>query len=399
MANSLTAFNPTHWAPTMQETFFKENVALAICSTELRDVLIDGTRVYKPYRSSLKDQDYTKGTAITSFNDLTGTEEYLDVDTVRIVPFYVDDLDKLQNKWDVLPIFAQDAQKVLNNRIDQKVFSKYSDAYSYVSAQDLGSTGTGAYAIDTSNIANLFTVAGRQLDKYNRGLTQRFAIVGPRLKEVLKLSVGARETAFGDQVEENGLIGRRYGFEIYQSNNIPFAAAITTSSIPVAAETFTVDGVVFTWVATGTNCTSAGKVDIGASEDAAYANLVLAINGSTAGTTSTYYDVSADDREALHAGGIVASYTAHALVISGYGDVVISETTTNCAVTTNVQYPIFGVKGAIDFVIQKSPNVEFRVCENLLGRKVYAWTTYGAKTFLKKKKSLVYAKVDTSSWL
>lgn len=79
-------------------TFYKENVALAICNTELRDVLTDGTRVHRPYRSSMRGQDYVKGTAITTFNDLTGTNEYLDVDTVKVVPFYVDDLDTLQNK-------------------------------------------------------------------------------------------------------------------------------------------------------------------------------------------------------------------------------------------------------------------------------------------------------------
>jgi hypothetical protein len=89
MANSLTAFNQQHWAPEMQMSFFKDNVALALCNTELRDVLTDGTRVNKPYRSGLKAQDYVKGTAITTFNDLTGANEYLDVDVVKIVPFYV----------------------------------------------------------------------------------------------------------------------------------------------------------------------------------------------------------------------------------------------------------------------------------------------------------------------
>ena len=399
MANSLTAFNAQYWAPEMQMTFYKENVALAICNTELRDVLTDGTRVHRPYRSSMRGQDYVKGTAITTFNDLTGTNEYLDVDTVKVVPFYVDDLDTLQNKWNTVSIYAQDAQKVLNNLIDQAVLAEYSNAYSYISAQDLGGSGTDAATVNSSNIMSLFTVAGRQLNKYNRGQLNRFAIVGPRLLAEIVSTVAGRETSFGDQVGANGYVGSRFGFDIYMSNNVPFSCAITTSSIPVDGETITIDGVVFTWEAHGTNCASAGEVDIGTNEDEAYANLVLAINGTTAGTSATYYDVSADDREQLTQGGITASYTAHALVISGYGDVVITDTTTNCAVTTNVQYPIFGVKKSIDFVIQKAPSVEFRTCENLLGKKVYAWTTYGKKTFTKEKKGLIYAKVNTSSWL
>lgn len=295
-------------------------------------------------------------------------------------------------------ISAQDAQKVLNNMIDQKIFSRYSDAYSAITAQDLGGSGTGAYAVGSSNVKNLFTVADRNLTKFNRTSGNRFAAIGPRLLEQLKLDVSYRETAFGDKVYENGLVGPRYGFDIYLTNNIPFSCTLTTSSIPVDGETITVDGVVFTWEAHGTYCSSAGEVDIGTNEDEAYANMVLAINGTTAGTTSTYCEVSDDDRETLTNGGITASYTTHALVISGYGDVVITEDTTNCAVTSNIQYPLFGIKGAIDFVCLKEPSVEFRTCENLLGRKIYAWTNYGVKTFTKEKKSLTYAKIDTSSW-
>lgn len=399
MANSLTYFNAEYWATQMQETFFKENVALGICNTELRDVLVDGTRVHRPYRGSMKAQTYTKGTDITTFNDLTSTDEYLDVDTVKVVPFYVDTLDKIQNKWSAIDIFASDSQKILNNLIDQAVLAEYSNAYSYISAQDLGGSGTGNATINTSNVMNLFTVAARQLDKYNRGQQDRFAIIGPRLREILRQSAAGRETGFGDTVGANGYLGNRFGFELYFSNNVPFSCAITTSSIPVDGETITVDGVVFTWEAHGTNCASAGEVDIGTSEDEAYANLVLAINGTTAGTSATYYDVSADDREQLNQGGITASYTAHALVISGYGDVVISEDTTNCAVTTNAQYPLFGVKKSIDFVIQKAPNVEFHQAEKRLGTYVFPWTCYGKKTFTKEKKGLVYAKVSTADWI
>lgn len=43
MANTLsTGFNAAYWTPTMQETFFKESVALGIANTELRADLKDG---------------------------------------------------------------------------------------------------------------------------------------------------------------------------------------------------------------------------------------------------------------------------------------------------------------------------------------------------------------------
>jgi len=96
MANALTAFNPAYWAKEMQPIFFKECVALGLANAELLEHLRgDGYRVYKPYRSYLASQAYTKGTDITVFNDLVSTEEYLDVDTARVVPFYVDDLKSI----------------------------------------------------------------------------------------------------------------------------------------------------------------------------------------------------------------------------------------------------------------------------------------------------------------
>jgi hypothetical protein len=398
-SQDLTVFDPQAWAAEMQKTYFKENVARAFVNESLASELTAGTRINRPYRKTLVGTDYTKGTSISSWNALGGTNEYLDVDQIKIVPSYVDDLDQLHNKWDMAMFAAADSQRALNNLIDQKILSRYSDAATYISAQDLGGSGTGAYAVGSSNIKNLFTVADRNLNLYNRGLNNRFAVIGPRLLEQIKLDVSNRETAFGDKVYDNGLVGPRFGFDIYLSNNVPFIATITSSSIPVDGETFTIGGVVFTWEAHGTACSTAGEVDIGTNEAEAYANLVLAINGTTAGTTSTYCDVSDDDREFLQMAGISAAFDTHTLTITGYGDVPITETTTNCAVTTNIQYPIFGVKGAIDFVALKEPNVVFRPCENLLGRKIYAWTNYGVKTFTKEKKSLVYAKIDTSSWL
>ena len=90
MANSLTAWNPAYWAREMQGIFFKENVAIALANTELRDELPNGTIIHKPYSTYPIDQAYVKGTAISVFNDLTATDDYLTVNTTRVVPFYVD---------------------------------------------------------------------------------------------------------------------------------------------------------------------------------------------------------------------------------------------------------------------------------------------------------------------
>src|SRR3990167_7432998 len=104
MANALTAFNPEYWTPTMQETFLKESVALGVANTELRADLKDGDTLHKPYGSYPRVQTYTKGTDIT-VKDIDSTDDTLTVSTAKVASFYVDDIDKIQNKYNTIKEF------------------------------------------------------------------------------------------------------------------------------------------------------------------------------------------------------------------------------------------------------------------------------------------------------
>lgn len=401
MANELTAFNPEYWAAEMQGIFFRESVALGLANTELRADLRDGDTLHKPYRSYLAGQTYTKGTDISTFNDLTATDEYLSVDTAKVVPFYVDDLDKIQNKWDSATQYAADAQRVLNNILDQRVLSHYSDARGFISAGDLGGSGTGSIAITTSNIANMFSVAARKMDTEDVPAGERVAVIGPRLLETLRLYVGARETGFGETVSDNGMVAKRFGFDIIVSNNLPFSTLITfgaTTNNPSDGETFTFNGVVFTFVST--IGTTAGNILIETNAVDTMINLANAINNSATGVATKWVQLSATNRKRLLKGSVAATTpSGTTFTISGYGDVAVSESAANFAITSHTSYPVFMRRGAIDLVAQKSPSVEFRMAEKRLGRYVYPWMLYGSKVFDQMKDALTYVKVNASSWV
>ena len=264
----------------------------------------------------------------------------------------------------------------------------------------MGGSGTGVATVTAANIQNLFSVAARKLDFYSVPQAGRVAVIGPRLLEILRQYVGGRETGFGETVAANGIIGSRFGFDLVLSENLPFTAVVTiSSSVPTDGDTFTIAGVTWTWEAHGTACSTAGEIDLGANYTGAGDNLVLALNGTTAGTTATYCDVSAADRYLLRKHGISASNNAGVVTITGYGDVAITESTDNLVLTSLEHRPIFMLRGAIDLVTQKSPSVEFRVAEKRLGRYVYPWMLYGIKTFNDMTKAIVYAKVDASTWV
>jgi hypothetical protein len=346
-------------------------------------------------------QTYTKGTDIT-VQDVSGTDEYLVVDTAKVVPFYVDDIDKIQNKWDMASKFASDAGRVLSNILDQAVLAEYSNAKTDIYNADVGGSGaTTAIPLTTANVYNIFTAAGRSLDYLNMPSSKRFAVLGPRALETLRLSVAGRETGFGDTVGANGIIGNRFGFTIYESNNCPFTATFTPDggTNPVDGETVTIAGVTFTFK--DSIGTTAGYVHICDSTANTMINLAASINAprtSVAESTNAGF-VAVTDADAwkLTAAGVVGARSGNTLTLTGYGDITVDASVDPWSV--QIQHLLFGVKGATDLVVQKSPNVEFRVAEKRLGRYVYPWMLYGKKTFTDMKDALIDVNIDASEWV
>jgi len=402
MANAITAFDPEFWAKNMQEVFFKENVAISLANTELRAQLPYGTVINKPYRSHPMVTDYTKGTDIT-VADRQSTNEYLTVDTTKIVPFYVDELDRIHNKWNAAAVFAADGQRLLNNVLDQSVLAEYSNADSDVYNADIGGSGsTTAIPVTTSNAFSIFTAAATKLSQNDIPPGKRFACIGPKMVETLRNTIAGRETTFGDSVGANGLIGNRFGFEVYQSNNIPFTATLTTSAAIANAETVVINGCTFTFKDTLTG--AAGEVYSGGTDADTTTQLVAAVNGcrtGTEGTGNTYRLPTDANQWKVRKAGIVATDATTTMTLVGYGDIAVSTTMAQGANVWSAQqqHLLFGMKGATDLVTLVEPNVEFRTAEKRLGKYVYPWMHFGKKTFQDMAAALVAVHVDASAWV
>ena len=101
MANNLGAgqgFSPELWSARVQILRKNNLVAGAICNTEERSTLTYGTRVHRPIRSQVFAQPYTKGTQATT-QDISSSDEYLDITQANIIPIYLDDIDRIQNTY------------------------------------------------------------------------------------------------------------------------------------------------------------------------------------------------------------------------------------------------------------------------------------------------------------
>ncbi len=396
MANTITAFNPSFWAANAQETFLKENTAMAFANVELRADLAMGDTVHMPYGSYPRVQTYTKGTDIT-VKDISATDESLNVATAKVASFYVDDIDRVQNKWDVAAQWASIAGRQLSNVIDQVVLNEYSNAGKTLTGTDIGEA-SGSIVLTAANTANIFTAAGRTLNKFKRLSGNRFALVGPRMLEVIQNYVGGRETVFGESVSDNGKVASRFGFNLILSNNLPYSATMGISVQPSDTDTVTIDGVTFTFKTTLTP--SAGEVLINGSAANANTNLAKAINDN--GTVNTDYGaLSAENRQIIEEAGIVAVATSTATAITGYGDIVVSKSMTSASNVWSLQkqFALMGVEKSIHLVTQVAPNIVFRDAQLRLGKYVHPWTLYGVKTFFRMKNNLVAVQFDASAWV
>ena len=97
---------------------------------------------------------------------------------------------------------------------------------------------------------------------------------------------------------------------------------------------------------------------------------------------------------------VIAAESGTNINITANGELSVAEALTAAADVWSTQYSylLMGAKKATDLVVQKAPNVEFRVAEKRLGRYVYPWMLYGVKTFTDMKDALCKVKLDASKW-
>lgn len=395
MSNNLTAFNPEYWSNRMQVIRFNEPVFRALASYEERAMLKNGDTVHRPYRSRLTVQTYTKNTAVT-VQDISSTDEYLSVDITKVVPFYVDDLDELQNKWPTVNKFADDAGKELYDFIDADFLSEVVNATSSLDDGDVGGTAGTSIDLTTSNIAKMFAAAGKKLDRQNVDRKNRYAVIPPTVHQLLLEKMDGKDTSLGDEIGMNGKIGKYMGFELYLSNNLYWTGRWTPADQPSDGDYIEIAGVRITFE-TGTVDT-AGQVKSETSLAVTLDNLVAFLNAPGTSVSGKYQAITdADDLNALTGLTAVDGTTYLGITWKGGSEAIVTAFDAADVWSLETVYAMFGQKEAIDLVIQQAPKVVFKEVQDKLGKNVLPWTMYGKKTFTEGARALVNVKIDSST--
>ncbi len=406
MVNSLADLKPEFWAKEAQRSLFVENKAMAIANTQLRNILAgEGRKAHRTILSYPASATYTPGSDIT-VTALTGTKETLEVDTFFASLVSIDDTEEKQSILALGSMVMQRMMKDHNNRIEQAVLGQVSNARWTLDDGNVGGTSGNNIILNTDVVPQVFVAADTKLDAIDAPKAGRTAVVGGHFMRWLKLQQAGRDTVFGDGVNTRGIVTNLFGWDIIESNNLPYYSVLTLSVNPSDGDTMTICGVVITWKTT--QGSSAGSINI--CSDAAHSldNLVASLNALATtvaeATDAGFNALAAEDVFLLRdKRRIVATeLTSTTLSIVGFGDIVVSETYTSAAnvFSSQRQDSLFCVRGCIDQVVQMPPKVEVGREPKQFADLIKSLLGYGVKTFADGAREMVRVKIDasTSDW-
>lgn len=386
----------------MQRTLFVENTAIAMLSNDQLEGLIstDGRKAHRPIISLPQSGTYTPYNDI-SFNRKTATKQTLEVNDFSYAADEIDITDANQTRYPLTSISAADQMKVHNNYIEQAVMNKISGAFNVIQAAN-GS----ALTVDTSNILDIFEEADTKLGSVDAPYGDRIAVFGPHMIATMRKVKAQRESSLGDSTLLNGVIGPWNGYTVIQSNNLPYSATLGLAAKPTAADTVTIAGVTFEFVADINNpatSTSNIVVLIGAGVANSRANLKSAIEGDAASKGTTWKEatgsVSAYNRFVLNEKRNLAITSDAAMALTGYGDIVVSSNLTDQTDgwSAQEQQAIMGNRGMIDLVLQIK-EIETIQKEKGFATLVKSLVGLGTKMFDDGARVAVRVRVDAQNW-
>ena len=412
MANTLTDSKRELWSREMQEYFFNEVVVRGQANFRLESELVMGSTIDRVYGNNGIPQTVADKYASVTFGDIKNTKEQLVVDQIETIPFKISELDEIQMYVGKREYYTKKFMDVLKLSLNGTYLYEAVNAGQYLDAADFGGTAALGADITPDNVLKMFS---RAFMKLSRGNTLKpgsmFANITPDIYQALQEATGYKESAFGDAVSKDGAIKNYMGFDLYVHNAGYWTGTLYVPTQPTNGDTITIKRgtttLTFTFVSS--IGTTAGNVLIGADNDTTMASLKALLNApTTTAADRVGFTSGSDEHFALM--GIAADYSTSTdlftITWKGAGAPIVSSSFTSAnngwnisgkSAGKNISHCLFGVVGAVDFVVQKEIQLDIDKDPNAI--KVYLikpFMMYGKKTFVDGAKKLVDVKVNTT---
>lgn len=385
---TLTDFAP-QFDNAYQEVFQKVIVSKEIMNTRFEKKLKFGESVERVIYdiSGVRVRSVVRGAAST-IDSITDSTELLEINLEKEAVFHVSD-GEVKQAGPLNPgeeIGKQIGIKVALD-LDGRCFAEIRNALYDFDNGDLTtstSTGTGITLSATTVPQMVSRMPAKLRNKNNQEImTNMVYVTDSYAASDVTQYVMSKNIDMAGAVFKNGYSGDLSNAQMFISENLPGEATLGMATNPTAADTVTINGVVYTFVSPIGS--TVGNVLIGASADATRANLAAAINqGAGAGTTYVAFTAAAT-LDAVDKLAATNNDTTNVLTVvgTGTGRMTVSETLTAGGDTwaSNVLHTYFGKKGAIDLVVQDLAPVDMRPTADRRGTNVFCSYLAGIKTF------------------
>lgn len=232
-------FIPTIWSAKLNAKFYAASTFASICNKNWEgDISSLGDKVIINNIPSMVISDYVPGGNLTYQTPVPSTLEMV-VDRAKSFSFQVNDVLDYQAKPDLMSMFSDDAGQQMRVVMDStclyRTFNQGAAANQGATAGvrsglfALGVSGT-PIALTSTNVLQKVLEMASVLDEQNVPETGRYLLIDPLTRTLLLQSNLAQAYLTGDATSpvRNGMIGRIDRFDIYVSNQLPYAAANTT---------------------------------------------------------------------------------------------------------------------------------------------------------------------------
>jgi hypothetical protein len=382
MANTIDAtnFNIPVYSNLLQRLLDRRLVARKIASFRIQPGAFKGSKYYRTRYQDVIVDDYEKYTDVT-FNDIDGTQEFIETNQSKQSSFRMDVLEGYQSNpaFKLEKEYAMRSSVALQRDLDGALFDEVVNAQYTLDDGDIGGTDGNPIAISTTNIPKVYPTAEAILGEGDVS-DPLFTAVSPQVLSYITQTAFTNGFNIADSTFKNGMLGADlFGFRMLRTNNLRHTGSILIATNPSANETVTVNGVTFKFVASPS---AAGDVDIGTDAATSVDNLVAAINGDD-GAGTAYIEVSAENRIKLTRNRVTATDNTTSIGVSASGRLTLAHTLTASADGTSdvVCHSLTGVAGCIDAVMRREITTEIRQEAKQLVDNFITHMLYGIKTF------------------
>lgn len=190
-----------------------------------------GSTIDIPVSNTFTATNVSPSMTMASAQDSTPGLVQIALDQWKEVPFFITDKQRMEimESESFLPMNVSETVRALANSMDGHIHNQYVDVYGYV-----GSAGNTPF----STIADVVN-ARAALNKQLSPMGSRRMVINPDAEAAL-LQIPAMsdlEKTGDSDVKIEGLLGRKFGFDFYQSTNVVTHVAGTVGSVTVASTT------------------------------------------------------------------------------------------------------------------------------------------------------------------